>query len=341
LRVILETLKQKILQINFLMKKKILIIGFGSIARKLFDYLKKNPNYEIGILRTFYKKKIKGCKYFFNIDDAVRFDAKHVFICSSADLHNNYFKYFNNKKNFLFIEKPLVFKANEIADYKKYKNNILVGYFLRFHPAIIFLKKYINKNIKKIRMVNFEVGYDVKKWRPSRKMETTVSVNKNRGGGALLELSHEIDLALWFLGDPDEIYCDKQKLRKINSNVEDTSKIILNYNKNKTLCSINLDFIQTKYSRSIKIILDNKIIFFDYLKNQILIQNNKKNIIMNFKKNLDDIYYRQINFFLNKFKKNEKTNLEAYANISSSIKLAKLIFLLFKSSKLKKKIKFK
>ena len=324
-------------------KKKILIIGFGSISKKLFNFLKGNTKYETGILRVFSKEKISGCKCFFKTNDAIKFKAEYIFICCSANLHNFYFKIFKNKENKIFIEKPLAINKREVLDYEKYKYNVLVGYFLRFHPAIIFIKKYIQKNIKKVRIINLEVGYDVRKWRPQSKIENTVSVNKRLGGGAIFELSHEIDLAVWFLGKPDEIYCERQKLTNLDSNVEDVSKIIFNNYKNKTLCSINLDLIQTKYSRSIKIILDDKTIFFDYKKNQIFIYSSKKTKIINFAENMYDAYYKQINFFLKKFNKKEKNNnnLNKYANIKSSLDLTKIIFLLFKSAKLKKKLKFK
>ena len=56
----------------------------------------------------------------------------------------------------------------------------MVGYFLRFHPAVIYLKKYIQKNLSKLRMVNLEVGYDVRQWRPGRSIKNTVSKTRER-----------------------------------------------------------------------------------------------------------------------------------------------------------------
>tara|TARA_B100001250_G_C19815536_1_gene798109 strand:- start:1103 stop:2083 length:981 start_codon:yes stop_codon:yes gene_type:complete len=324
------------------MKKKILIIGFGSIAKKLLKFLKKNINCEIAILRTSKKNSEQvGCNFFFKDNDALKFNPDYIFICSTANLHSFYFKKFKKLKANIFIEKPLLFKKDQIKHFEKYKYNSVVGYFLRFHPAIIYLKNFIKKNISKVRIVNLEAGYDVRKWRPNRKLDTTASTNKNLGGGALLELSHEIDIATWLFGYPSEIFCEQQKLSNLKSDVDDFTKIILNYKRRKTSILINLDLLQNKYSRSIKIILDNMVINFDYIKNQILLHKNKKTKKINFKFDLNDIYEKQIYFFLNRFKRNDKNIYNKYSDIISSVKLSKLLFQLSESSRLKKKLKFK
>ena len=126
------------------MKKKILIIGYGSISRKLVKLLNKNNNLEIAVLRTKLKiKENKKINFFFELRHAINFKPQYVFICCPVNLHSYYFEKFKNLKNNIFIEKPLLFRENEIEKFKKYKANVQVGYFLRFHPAIIYLKKYI------------------------------------------------------------------------------------------------------------------------------------------------------------------------------------------------------
>ncbi|MAW17725.1 MAG: hypothetical protein CMJ01_04145 [Pelagibacteraceae bacterium] len=320
--------------------KKVLIIGFGSIGSKIFTILKKNKKIDIGILRTKQKvkKKIKA-KFFFSIKDAQNYNPEYIFICTTANLHSIYFEKFKNLNAKIFIEKPLLFKENQIKIFKKYRKDLMVGYFLRYHYPIKYLKKYIERNQSSIRAINFEVGYDLKKWRPYRELSDTASAKKKYGGGALLELSHEIDLAVWMLGYPDEIFCQKQKLSKLKIDVDDFTNIILNYTKKKKCISINLDLLQTKYSRSIKIISNNQIVFYDYLKGKIEIFNKNKSKIINFKKyNLSKAYVHQINYFLQKFD-NKKKKIKYFSNLTSSIQLSKLIFKLIQSDKLKRKIK--
>ncbi len=322
------------------MKKKVLVVGYGSISKKLVKLLNKRKNLDIAILRTKIKKKEKEkLNFLFKISEAVKFNPKYIFICCSANLHAYYFKKFKNLNANIFIEKPLVTKTSEIGILKKYKYEVIVGYFLRFHPAAIYIKKFIQKNITKVRIVNLEVGYDLRKWRPDRALDTTVSVNKKLGGGALFELSHEIDLATWFLGFPDQIFCSNFKISKLKMNTEDVSRIILNYNRKKIIANLNLDLIQKKYSRNIKVICDEKVLFYDFSNNLLQIDNGKNIKRVKFKTNFAITYKNQINFFIDKFSRAKKSN-NVVSDLSSSLRLSNLIFHLMKSNKLKKRIKF-
>ena len=84
-------------------------------------------------------------------------------------------------------------------------------------------------------MVNLEVGYDVRQWRPGRSIKNTVSTNKKLGGGTLFELSHEVDIITWFIGFPNQIYCENNKISNLNIDVEDVTKLIFNYENKKLL----------------------------------------------------------------------------------------------------------
>lgn len=130
------------------MKKKILIIGYGSIGKKHYQILRKYfPNkFEISILRTSLKSTCKKINFFFKMHDAIKFQPDYVIICSAANKHYYYYKKFKNIAEKFFIEKPLIEKLN----YKKLQifnsvNNVYVGYFLRFNPVIKYLRKIIKK----------------------------------------------------------------------------------------------------------------------------------------------------------------------------------------------------
>ena len=323
------------------MKKKVLIIGYGSISKKLIKVLRPHKNLNIAILRTNIKKKEKnGFNFFLHLKEAIKFRPNYVFICCPANSHSYYFEKFKKFDNNIFIEKPLLFRPNDIQIFKNYNFNFVVGYFLRFHPAAIYLKKYIKKNLSKLRMINLEVGYDVRKWRPKRSLKNTVSVNKKLGGGTLLELSHEIDLVTWFIGYPNQIYCENNKISKLNIDVEDVTRLILYYKNKKIIANLNLDFIQKKYSRNIKIIFDDTVLNYDFVENKIHIFKEKLIKKVKFNSSLDKAYKNQIEFFINKFSRNKRNYKFDHSNQNSSIELSKLLFKLKQSNKLKRKIKF-
>ena len=60
-----------------------------------------------------------------------------------------------------------------------------------------------NKIVGKILSVRCEVGQFLPSWRPNIDYRESVSARKALGGGALLELSHEIDYLMWIFGDID------------------------------------------------------------------------------------------------------------------------------------------
>lgn len=183
------------------MKKKILIIGFGSIGRKHYAILsKKNDVFVIT------KQNIKN-KNFLSFNKIKSFNFDYIIICNETYKHLNTLlkvkKYFKNTK--ILIEKPIF---NKIPSKKISNKNIFVGYNFRFHDQILFLRNYI-KN-KKILDISIKCGYDLKKWR-SRDYKKTYSASKAKGGGVLLDLSHEIDYAYWIFGKLKVIKSSKKK----------------------------------------------------------------------------------------------------------------------------------
>ena len=50
-------------------------------------------------------------------------------------------------------------------------------------------------------------------WRPKQDYHTSYSAYKNKGGGVLLDLSHELDYATWIFGSLKPQYSQIKKFR--------------------------------------------------------------------------------------------------------------------------------
>ena len=132
--------------------KKILIIGSGSISKKHHSAIK-----ELGL-------KIKVRKISSRVFDNFRkkdFDKlkllglSMIVVCSPSSRHHiQFMKIEKNFKNItVLIEKPIFEKFYELP--KMLKNRYYVGYNLRFHPVIIFLKNFLkNKKIFSINLIS-------------------------------------------------------------------------------------------------------------------------------------------------------------------------------------------
>ena len=104
----------------------------------------------------------------------------------------------------VFVEKPLArspHEAGRIVELAKRSGQpVLVGYCLRFHPAVKRLTDLVvGGGLGSPVQCTAIVGQHIEDWR-TQAPESTVSLSAQLGGGALLELSHEIDLALTLMG---------------------------------------------------------------------------------------------------------------------------------------------
>ena len=77
---------------------KVLIVGYGSIAKKHIKIIKfLLPNLDMAILRVKSKKKADNYKTFWALKDAINFNPNIVYICSGSNKHIFYFQLWSNE----------------------------------------------------------------------------------------------------------------------------------------------------------------------------------------------------------------------------------------------------
>ena len=239
--------------------EKILICGFGSIGERYFKLIKENwPKIKIGVLTT---KEINKFPSFFKIEfisnklsDCIRWKPKAVIICNPATLHVDYAIEFLSVNIPVLIEKPLC--TEQVKDSKL--NNletlskscpVLLGYVLRYDKAYSYLKNFIGKrNIGEVLEAKFHCSSWLPDWRANKDYRKSVSSQKILGGGALLELSHEIDLAQSLLGEISLSSSILKNSGKLDIDVEDTV-LLRGRSTNCKQIFIELDFCSKKNER--------------------------------------------------------------------------------------------
>ena len=115
----------------------VLIIGYGSIARKHYKILSKlNSEQNIFICSNSYKKKNK---IEYDKKSIIKLNPDYVIIASDTNLHYQHLLFLNKilKNKIFLIEKPIFHK--KIKNLMKLNNRVFVGYNLRFDPMILFL----------------------------------------------------------------------------------------------------------------------------------------------------------------------------------------------------------
>ena len=266
-----------------------LIIGYGSIGKKHAKILSKKKYIDNIYIYSKIEKITPKFKKVFFLDQINYFNIKYIIISNETSLHYNYLKFLNNKfsKKIILVEKPLFHKNLNFKT--KNQNKIFIGYNLRYHPALIHLKKFFKK--KKIWYVNSNCFSYLPNWRKNIEYQKSYSSHKKLGGGALLDLSHEIDYILWLFGDLRINYSFIKKISDLAINTEDYVKII---GKAKNiLIQIELSYFNLMSKRSLYIEGKNFSVYVDLIKNVTKIKNKKKTKIKKYVLNKEFTYSKE------------------------------------------------
>lgn len=95
----------------------------------------------------------------------------------------------------VYIEKPAVYRPDQLEDIynlaPEFQQRSVIGFMMRYHPAIAFLLVHKPDRMFRTQIV---IGHDVTQWRQNWRFSDSYA-SKREGGGVLLDLCHEIDLA--------------------------------------------------------------------------------------------------------------------------------------------------
>lgn len=241
---------------------RILIVGSGSagtrhlrLTRELF------PNSQIKVLRHRSESAIPefsdGC--FSIIEEAIQFAPQIAIIANPSTFHVDVAQELAQAEIHLLIEKPLSSSLKGVAQLieicKDHKSILMIGYNLRFSPSLQHFQKLLSEGIVgDLFSVRCEVGQYLPSWRSDRDYRNCVSAKKELGGGALLELSHEIDYLRWIFGEVEWIRATLSKQSKLEINVEDSAHLTIGFSANsggyQLVGTLNMDFIRHDSTRT-------------------------------------------------------------------------------------------
>jgi predicted dehydrogenase len=109
----------------------------------------------------------------------------------------------------LYLEKPPAVRVEELSDAAAAADErglvTMVGCQLRRMPGFRKLRETIRSGeLGEIVAAQLSVGQFLPDWRPGRDWRQVYSARRELGGGVILDLIHEIDLARFLLGEFDE-----------------------------------------------------------------------------------------------------------------------------------------
>lgn len=289
---------------------KILIVGLGSIGKRYARLLKENYDVNLAAFRSGKNEKGNdlGIMEFNDWTEVIKFSPSVVLITNPTSNHINTIIKCVQLNCPLFIEKPIGSDLNQIEELKDLiiQNKIVtyIAYNLRFHPVVQELKNYCSGN-ELLYYRSICTSY-LPDWRSGIDHKKHYSSIRKEGGGVILELSHEIDLAHYLLDGLSSLTGNSGKCGDVTNDAEDYANIMFDSSKGKG--SIHLNFFSHSTSRRIDIDFMDYSVSGDLINNTVSEYKNGEEVsLRNYDLKRDDIYLNQLNYFfdnINNYKMN-------------------------------------
>ncbi|MEO0343742.1 MAG: hypothetical protein AAF198_09930 [Pseudomonadota bacterium] len=172
----------------------ILVIGTGAIGQRHADNLR-----DLGEGVSVYSWREGGIDGLRRLLDQTEFEA--AIVCTATNIRLDVLKLTSSLGLPVYLEKPVAFKCADLAAITHCLGPLaersFAGFMMRYHPALRFLA---DKDLKGQFRFDFEIGHDVHQWRQNWIFAQSYAA-KPEGGGVLLDLCHELDMALTLFPD--------------------------------------------------------------------------------------------------------------------------------------------
>jgi predicted dehydrogenase len=280
---------------------KILIIGLGSIGRKHVDgILNHLPDARIYALRS-----ENGADLYRSVENIyfrsqIPSDLDFIIVSNITAAHADTILDMIQYNCPLFIEKPVLSNTRYVDEIsKQLKESEISSYVacnMRFYPAIVFIKNYLEINNLRINEVNIYCGSYLPEWRLGKDFRSIYSANKLMGGGVHLDLIHELDYCCWLFGFPNSTQCLHMNRSSLDIDAIDSARYLFSYSEFNA--SISLNYYRRDAKRQIEIITSDDTITIDLLQNKVT-SNVRNEILFQSDVGIIDTYTRQIQYFVN------------------------------------------
>jgi predicted dehydrogenase len=240
---------------------RILIVGLGSIGKRHLRFARALlPNADIRVLRHQTGSAVPAIANggIFSNDDAIAFAPQIAVIASPAPFHIATAQALAEVGVHLLIEKPLSASLDGVTQLletcRQRGTVLLTGYNLRFLPSLQRFRDLLGEGVVgNVLSVRCEIGQYLPFWRPDADYRQGVSARRELGGGALLELSHELDYLRWIFGEVEWVKATLSRQSDLEIDVEDTAHLTLGFvpaaDGHQLIGTVNLDFIRHDTTR--------------------------------------------------------------------------------------------
>jgi len=232
-----------------------------------------------------------------------------VFMCVPTSLHIPIYEQIASMGAFhIFFEKPLSHTIEGcekmLFDQARKGKKVAIGYMLHHHPVLKTTKEIIESGkLGRILSVRAECGYYLPKWHPWEDYRDFYMSWKTGGGGALLDISHEINYLQWIFGDIQDVQGMMGTISDLEISSDDIAVAVMKF-KNGIIGQLHLDLLQFEASRHCKIIGTEGVMNADIKKNTITYNTHEDEEwkVQQLDVNFDEIYHMEYRNVISAFR---------------------------------------
>jgi len=243
---------------------KTLVVGYGSIGRRHVRLLD-----EMGCpVAVVSRQSVDSVPCFSNLEEAIScWHPEYVVVANSTSEHRQTLENLIHYKfaGRLLMEKPLFDKVSEPLPHGF--SHAAVAYNLRCHPLIIRLRELLTPLVR-ITTATIYVGSFLPDWRPGTDYRKSCSASKEKGGGVLRDLSHEIDYAMLLFGPWRRLTALGGRLGTLDINSDDGFSLLME-TRSAPLVTLHMNYLDKIPKREIRITTDQDSIHVDLIKNTL------------------------------------------------------------------------
>jgi predicted dehydrogenase len=227
------------------------VIGYGSIGKRHREVLNELGVETISVSRS---SADKASAIFSTLKDALSYrpSVNYLVVATETSHHVETLSAIVDQglRIKTLVEKPVF---DKVEKRQHYDFPVMVGYNLRFHPAIEWLKRELTG--KRIFSGHFLVGQWLPEWRKNVDYRTSYSADIKSGGGVLNDLSHELDLVLHLVGHYESICGNIGQRSDLEISSDDCCDLMIRTDSCQQVL-VSLNYLSRPGHRSIKIHAD-------------------------------------------------------------------------------------
>lgn len=166
----------------------------------------------------------------------------------------------------VLVEKPLFDRHQEPRPFGF--SRLAVAYNLRYHPALQRLKELVAK--ERILTVCAYMGQYLPDWRPATDYRQSYSASLAAGGGALRDLSHELDYVAWLFGRPLSVTAVGGHLSSLEIDSDDAYALLMR-GERCPLLSVQVSYLDRVARRRLVVNTENHVIEVDLIRGVVAV----------------------------------------------------------------------